>query len=151
MNLLSLFLLSLVSQVIMGIDLTSEKSNKFKSRSVHSSKKELEWNMGGGVCRTHAVEQPWIIALLFSLVVIIIIRPYNKDSQTTRATKMMKISLFTLLLIIAQGVVSGTPIPPNPNLKTLVSRSPHSDGDVGGDPGDQGGNSAGNPLCPDCG
>ncbi|KAH9446941.1 hypothetical protein Pst134EA_028926 [Puccinia striiformis f. sp. tritici] len=82
---------------------------------------------------------------------LVIIRPYNKDSQTTRATKMMKISLFTLLLIIAQGVVSGTPIPPNPNLKTLVSRSPHSDGDVGGDPGDQGGNSAGNPLCPDCG
>ncbi|POW12896.1 hypothetical protein PSTT_04176 [Puccinia striiformis] len=134
MNLLSLFLLSLVSQVIMGIDLTSEKSNKFKSRSVHSSKKELEWNMGGG-----GNGNP------------IIIRPYNRDSQTTRATKMMKISWFTLLLIIAQGVVGGTPITPDPNLKTLVSRSPHSDGDVGGDPGDHGGNSAGNPLCPDCG
>ncbi|POV96727.1 hypothetical protein PSHT_14991 [Puccinia striiformis] len=103
MNLLSLFLLSLVSQVIMGIDLTSEKIKQIQIPIDNSS---------------------------------------NKNDENL---------MFTLLLIIAQGVVGGTPITPDPNLKTLVSRSPHSDGDVGGDPGDHGGNSAGNPLCPDCG
>ncbi|POW08354.1 hypothetical protein PSTT_07622 [Puccinia striiformis] len=38
----------LVLQVIMGLDLTSKNLNKFKTRSIHSSREALEWNVGGG-------------------------------------------------------------------------------------------------------
>ncbi|POW08347.1 hypothetical protein PSTT_07625 [Puccinia striiformis] len=48
MNLLSLFLPSLIFQVIVGIDQTSRTLNRFKSRSIHSSKEAPEWNEGGG-------------------------------------------------------------------------------------------------------
>ncbi|KNF02639.1 hypothetical protein PSTG_04236 [Puccinia striiformis f. sp. tritici PST-78] len=132
----------------MGINLTPRKSNKFESRSVHSSKEELEWNMGGGGGGNPNLPDPCFV-----------IRPYNKASQTTPAPTMINISLVFLLLIIVQGVVIGPPINPSANLKTLVSRSP--DGGGGGKPtpgnpgprddSDSGGKSAGDPLCPDCG
>ncbi|KAI9610527.1 hypothetical protein H4Q26_006669 [Puccinia striiformis f. sp. tritici PST-130] len=134
----------------MGIDLTSRKLNKFNSRSIDSSKEALEWNMPGG-SKGSPLPDP--------CTRLVIIQPYNKDSQTTPATTMMNISLVFLLLIILQGVVIGTPINPSTNLKTLVSRSPDgggsgkpTPGNSGGrDDGDSGGKSAGDPLCPDCG